>query len=561
MAALLTAAALSATASGSAAGARVDASSGSGISVRGADEEPDSQTPDGAPLRIVSDTYNVPSQSSLQRTDEIWYFARFNAGSAHRFGVVEVGGSLADETVVFAVEGQPEASRNLYRQHRCCDYLRVGVESDTGKLYLYTDTPFVGAGNGYVPNSRTSHISDFVSQRVELSATHGESPLKVYKDVVVAPPHRPDCSDYPDRDPSRYGCLFLGELLPAEAPQTTAAHRHDLPTLVKPKADYSLVFAEEFDGVPQGDCPNGMATLRVEVWNYNDDPCGLTDADGTPCENVAGGHYYMAAVSRCWTSLSTYGKFEFKYGYVELKYKVNGGSSGTYRNYNVQLNHAGLPLRFTARDYGISEHSGDGYKTPLTKIGAVVNIFEHVPRDRQEVMQAWVQPYSFFKDADAEPRRMRYWLSYCASRTYTAAYCRSTETPVTVTKGIEWTPRGYRVFLKIDGVHDTLTLVPASAFVYQHRPATVSDGKVSFAPEPFSTLTGDFHEHLSSSADSLLMQMGIGHTPMTIDLGSRLPGGLAGNFGDEILDSKMEIDYIRVFQPDGLYTDMEPVYQ
>ena len=31
---------------------------------------------------------------------------------------------------------------------------------------------------------------------------------------------------------------------------------------------------------------------------------------------------------------------------------------------------------------------------------------------------------------------------------------------VTVTRGLEWTPRGYRKFIKVDGVHDDWMMIP-----------------------------------------------------------------------------------------------------
>ena len=174
-------------------------------------------------------------------------------------------------------------------------------------------------------------------------------------------PDGPDCGDYPDRDRDRFSCLFHGELLPTQAPATTPELSDALPSLVQPKANYSLVFAEEFDGTPTTEsCPNEMVTLSSDTWNYDADPRQGADANGVPCGNVADGHYYMAKTSVCRPILTTNGRFDFKYGYIEVKYSVNRESTGSYRNMAMSVGSPQLPLRRQVDRYQISLHAVGG---------------------------------------------------------------------------------------------------------------------------------------------------------------------------------------------------------
>ena len=65
----------------------------------------------------------------------------------------------------------------------------------------------------------------------------------------------------------------------------------------------------------------------------------------------------------------------------------------------------------------------------------------------------------------------------------------------------------------------------------------------------------EFLEYLVPGDDeSYLWNYAIGHTPGAVHIGAW------GWNSDDSLRAWMKIDYVRVFQPDNVYRDMEPVY-
>ena len=522
-----------------------------------------------AALEIESADFELASHAQVYNprgmtNGTVWGNNR-NFGGAHRFGLVETfEREPADGELVFEVTDQPDAS--LYR--RCslksesdCSDVRVGVDAQGGKLFLYTESR-----HGEFIHS----VSDFPAQAVELSAARSGTPLRVHQEVVVNPaPPAGNCGDYPGRDAQRYACLFLAEHLPDDTPTTTAAMRQALPSLVQAPENYGLVFAEEFNGTADpADCPNGMVTLSSEghdLWNYNTDPCSATDANGTPCDNIADGHYYMARVHSCGAGMGTEGLFDFKYGYTEVKYRVNRRTFSSYQNMAMALGPVFLPRRPHLARYGIVPTS---YRDILTNVGGVVNIFEHLPPYGSQVSHTWVQPWSTFTASrDIRPRRTNWGIRFCNDiggdhmlNVTPASFCSFTE-PVTITQGIEWTPRGYRIFVKIDGVHDDFVVWPASMIEVVHKSVNQNeDGDVVFGNSWTVVPSGtedQYFEHLDASADSVLLQVGVSHLPM--DISTAAWGYPTGR--DRTIRTKFEIDYIRVYQPADRYLAMEPVYQ
>ena len=118
---------------------------------------------------------------------------------------------------------------------------------------------------------------------------------------------------------------------------------------------------------------------------------------------------------------------------------------------------------------------------------------------------------------------------------------------VTITIGIEWTPRGHRHFIKVDGQHNELTTVPSQYenLIYKRREWVTHKGAAR----------SEFLEYLVPGDDeSYLWNYAISHTPMPVHIGAW------GWNSDDSLRAWMKIDYVRVFQPDNVYRDMEPVY-
>ena len=509
-------------------------------------------------LGIVSDGFSLPPSARIHAADPPDLDrSDFNVGSIWRFGQVEVSGDPVP--VVFSVEDQPDSSQYSQCLWGDCGELRIGVDH-SGKLFLFVDE---------FRKSRLRPMNDFPEQPVELSAAAEGSPLKVYKEVLVGPsPQRPHCDDFPDPDANRYSCLMLREVLPAEAPATPDSMRRALPDLTQPDENYSLVFAEEFDGgLIGGDCFNGMVALSngTDAWSYDTDPCnsGDVDASGVSCNNVTDGHYYMAVTSRCKARMDSAGRFEFKYGYLEVKYTIDRYTKRSdYINLAISLGLPILPLREVVGRYGIVPQD---YEDILTTVGGVINVVEHLPNRGEEVGHTWLQPYRSFKaNTDIEPLRTN-WTVSCenedmALRVSRIRYCSADRSAVTVTRGIEWTPRGYRIFIKVDGFHDDLVVWDPDLIEFTRRPAsTASDGSVSFGSSTVVPRgeTDNFFEYLDSSDDSVLLQAGISHVPMALEFSA---WGYPHR-NSKTIRSRMRIDYIRVFQPADRYLGMEPVFK
>ena len=493
------------------------------------------------------------------------------------FARVEVNRAETVNGVVYAVEELPDKSdhRVCYRfnSNDCFD-LEFGVRDNSGWLFTRVD--------GYCPNCASQYMEDFEEQRVQLSAKDAGSALKVYREVLVKPPaDSPDCADFPDKDVDRYTCLFLRETLPAAPPATTSAMRDSLPGLVQPTDNYSLVFAEEFNGTAEKDpkaCYNGMATLDRSIWNFPDhcQRAYPTSSSGAPvpCVNVEDGHFYMSRTSWCGGGMETEGSFQYQYGYLEVKYTVNIRDRKDlppwYHNYAFFVGHAGLPSLNEFPEYNVALNS---YEDMSKYVETEIDVFEFIPRDKMDIFHQYGNFYNTVKSLDGAPRRSVKAFFYCIPRPrygwygnvglfFSPASCNKPTKTVTVTKGVEWTPRGYRTFMKVDGVHDEFQVLQASNIATEIEGARKIDGKVVYYG-PRRRYTRGFFE---GTGDDILEQIAIGHRPAslwlnawghpTCDAGEEPPCAKSAD-----IKTKMQIDYIRIFQPANRYTDMEPVYK
>ena len=474
-------------------------------------------------------------------------------------------------SAVFKVEGQPDQSQYQFcdgpSSAQVCHDALVGVTNGTrpGVLYLYTLTRHNTRERIKPP------AADFPAQTVELSATKLSdadvaTSLKVYREVLVTPSSEwssKDCSDFPDENEARFTCLFLREISLTEAPTTTAAMRTALPDLVQADSEYNLVFAEEFNvSTPNPDhaCASGVSALDAHVWDMTLH-CG-TDSTDTLCTNVVDGHMVMAHTAKCGFGMTTDGGFSYKYGYVEIKYTLTLYSTAGYTNYNFLVGGEQHPKHLFPR-YGVTIDSDEAAGKYL---GSVINVLEHEPvRKRVQnhtnlnhaLVGTGTRDSSFHRSTTRQ-------LIFCRVRTshYTgeivhiALLHRCIDgTQVTVVRSVEWTPRGYRDFLKVEGVNDDLfVLQPTNIVLYEKaRPrigADVQNTRLSDAAK------NQHIEHLvPGSANSVLVNYAVGHAPLALNMGA---WGFSNTL--QTIASKFEIDYIRVFQPNNLYRDMEPVY-
>ena len=481
--------------------------------------------------------------------------------------VVEAGSETASD-VKYAVEGLPDKSLHQFcgpvpTVRKCID-LGIGVGEKTGYLFAKVDEPCKTCGAHYT--------NDYPTQRMELSVSGKEdaSGLKVYREVLVnRPDSAPDCSDFPHKDVDRYTCLFLHEMLPAELPATTAALRDGLPNLVQPKANYDLIFAEEFNGnlgqeLPTDRCHNGLATLDRDLWSHHD-RCPEANPDTQEaCHNIEDGYFYMARTAICRGQMDTEGFFEYKYGYLEVKYRVNfkNGNQG-FSNHALVVGNAGSPGRIEVQNYKVPMN---GYEDLSKYIETELDIFEWNPADQSDVSGQYRNWFRTVKSRDAAPAYSQKAYYFCKEPTdprphaikfMDSAFCAQSH--VTLTKGFEWTPRGYRFFLKVDGAHDDFITISKEDTRIQVARVSGSGDNVRYGNvRTVSASTRDaFFEFLNpTDPGSILEQLDISHRPLALFLSSH--GGPPSN---RDIRTKVEVDYIRVYQPKDRYMGMEPVYK
>ncbi len=531
------------------------------------------------PAAGFADTeYALPFQGALLNdNDKILTPGAVATNGARFFGQVTVAerdGSSLD--LSFAVEGQSEgALHQACGPDEGCNDVTVQV-TPAGVLYLYwpLDSQEVRVHNTY--------FGGFASRAVEVSASDADSGLKVYREVAVDPPaEAAGCEDYDGGTPEAFTCLFMRELLPPgqAASADEAALRAKLPKLVQDSANYRLVFAEEFNGTPPpadaNGCRDGMSTLDPGVWNYYD-ACDDVDSRGEPCGNVVNGGFTMGIASPCGFSgavgylLGTRGHLHMKYGYIETQYTFNIDQwRDVYQNYNMILNVASGGLHYLRDQYGVEVESWEDY---LKSSQVEIDIFESPSSPSSYRQFDIAHQYANWNGADnpthLKPIRTLKYTQYCARPSWPRergivnnpeGRCSDTDT-FTVTKGLEWTPRGYRTYIWVHGIQNGLTLLPKDQITVQQK-----------VPLHNVTLTvkgrarDQFFENLvPGDASTLLEQVGVSHIPMPIFLNvwgwmSRPEEGELGRH--PYIRKRMTFDYIRVWQPENHYADMEPVYQ
>ena len=480
--------------------------------------------------------------------------------------------------LAYAVEGQSEGPlHGACAPGEGCNDVTVQVTPE-GLLYLYLPRSSQESELGEV------HYGGFAPRAVELSAADADSGLKVYREVAVNPPSdAADCEDYDGGTPEAFTCLFMRQLLPPgqAADLDEAALRAKLPKLVQDSANYRLVFAEEFNGTPPAanakGCRDGLSTLDADVWNYYN-ACDDVDSKGETCANVANGGFTMGINSLCGFEgipgflLATRGHLHMKYGYIEAKYTFNIDQwRDVYHNYNMILNLTSGGLHYLRDQHGVEVQSWEDY---LKSSQVEIDIFE-LPRSENPTIQYDIaHQYGNWSGADIpnvlKPIRTLKLTHYCSrpSAFFTTRQgivhnqrsCRNRNT-VTMTKGLEWTPRGYRTYM---WAHNSrygmtgLTLLPKEQIIIQQKHQDVA----------LTLRTPDrnrFFENLVPGDDStLLEQVAVSHIPMPINLNvwswmERVEDGEEGKHTH--IRRRMTFDYVRVWQPKNHYADMEPVYQ
>ena len=135
--------------------------------------------------------------------------------------------------------------------------------------------------------------------------------------------------------------------------------------------------------------------------------------------------------------------------------------------------------------------------------------------------------------------------------------CRSNKT-IVVTKGLEWTPQGFITYYKVEGDSNPggtpvplrksqIGLKTGKSRGWEHGAVCGDEVDQWLVPvDPDTTDTDPV----------VFEQVAVSHVPFSF---GHSTWGFPKSWHDKVL-GQFKIHYIRVFQPENLYTDMEPVY-
>jgi len=534
---------------------------------------------EGPALQFTDDDYHILPRaymfhvSDAVKDEALQYAPTENDMYFGRVGVRQRGES--PPALKFAVEERPDLGNYQYcsRKPKCRDVLVRA--SEKGWLSLAVD-PSPGR-----INKERHFANDFVAQRVTFSAAESDSARKVFREALVKPPATaPDCSEFSDMNADRLTCYMHWELrLPQSIidERRTTAIMDSLPDkLVQPKANYELVFVEEFDG-EYNSTDHGLSNLHSALWNYRPKKGTQHVAlDGTPCAEVRDGWYRFSKNRQrgCGHGIGTLGKFNYKYGYIEIKFRYNTvNRSRYYVNYAaaVGLSPGG---HFQHHLHGIDL---DTLEEELKFDHQEMDIFELIPQSDNTVISHLY--FNFDHDAlfpAAQPIKFNWRSRVRKSRLYDwegGGDVKASGDHITQTIGVEWTPAGYRFMQRMDGIESLSgrRLQPGQMQVLRkdwieirQRPER-QDADGNFAGWHTNEVKisvskkNQYFTHLDDDdPDSVLIQFAVAHRPQEMGIGVWGPGARDAKDG---ITTRFEIDYVRVFQPKDRYASMEPVYQ
>ena len=299
------------------------------------------------------------------------------------FEAVRIDSSNIDNSELeFSVEYLPDKSSKQFCWHpdivttlttQACRDLEIKAKPTSGWLYMHADID--KSTNRY---RAWPSMADYPVQRATIAAAATAERHKAYRDVIVRPPDTVvDCSDYPEKNRERFNCIFNGEKLPPRPAADSAADLlDDTLNLVQDEDNYELVFREEFDSNADLTPCQNLAGLRRSVWAIRLDVCGSTDANGTPCDGVIDGTFFMTSSWTCSsTGMQSSGLLEYKYGYIEVKFKTRMHEYGQYTNFNMITGDATQSRKWWLNTYGIDI---DDVESATTNLSHEVDMFECV---------------------------------------------------------------------------------------------------------------------------------------------------------------------------------------
>ena len=468
--------------------------------------------------------------------------------------------------VVFGIQSQskPNTANRFCQRPDTCHPLKVHVLPE-GFVFFALDkrlTKTIFARKVYTYNFQPIYA---VVTRTDKSTSK-----TITKRLIIRPP-KTDCGDTLNQ--AHYECHFKNEYLPSPLPTTTAALRQSLPgSMVYPKSKYQLIFNEEFNG-------DGLTSLDHRIWNAPQKP--QVSSPGETCHNVTKGHYAFSVLYGCSTSIETYGKFRYKYGYFELEYKINVLNANLYySNFAVVIGYQEhQKRRFLWNHY--PQIRINTMEKLARLIGSEFDFIEYIPFRFKQFSHTYTNHNSRqSKHPSIIPYKTNTTFEFCNitpnnKNTFKLPICSRTTAvnqEVTVTKAFEWTPAGYRQYMKIHGIHSELKLLTGDAdfnytTYYRAKLALVGeDGNAVYHENgrryeilPSHSLHDQYVKNTVKVGEKKLkfQQTGILHMPADIAVNS---WGYP-SINDIDIKSKMRINYIRIYQPENGYADISPVYK
>ena len=450
------------------------------------------------------------------------------------------------------------------------------IEDDENTNILITRiAPFTKA-DGTLNDSSKMKVAmhDFTPQTIKIEVTDTKLKKSSVQEITIHPPkHTPDCDAFPDNNAERFECLFTQEILPTTPPPTTQAQRYALPShLEYPKDDYSLVFAEEFNG-------EGMQSLDTKTWTYSSTP--TRDVNGKPCEYIRDGHYWYTSTTLCTGRISTGGKVEYKYGYIEIDVSHPLG------RHRGQTNIAAVLWSFdrgnNLRKYGIELDTLE----KLTRYagGYEVDIYEYLPNfrtfaqgfyslyrpDTRRHVRGLIPAYAETSNLCFCPFATvpgRPYSGRCVGRahTYAPSVCNLDENDpnkvLRITQGIEWTPHGFVRYIKKHGIDDDFVPLPYDAItpwtissVWQDKANKMVKYEASHRVSKSDKNNYETIRDADGNIVKIVQKFAMSHVPMFMKFDAW------GNTSRDFITTGSRVNYVRVYKPKNNYADITPRYQ
>ena len=479
------------------------------------------------------------------------------------------------------------------------------------KLYFFDDNLDKSVGWWNVELHR---FHKFTTDTVTLKATDTNGRSTVGTIEIRRSPKLKDCTGLTGK--ALEECTWLSEILPSGWKDNTLtdAVKNKLPNLTQDKDNYRLVFAEEFNGDGDSNHHNlDRKKWRLRGWKgWNNNPSAVRNDCFFKMKDGVLQMSYLYNCASAGVGLHTLGLFEYKYGYIEMKIKIPINQPHVSPGNGYHANYAGVLW---------GRYGGAFYKTdPPVTVDSIEkylkyefiewDLYEYVPRARiltahwyyitSDLYNTFLIPkykidrraYLCYTNARSsyDPRPMttnrknqlKKWsrieatfLEGCDSAlAATAAQAPAQDRFVTLTRGWEWTPKGYRNFSHYetdnendktrypDLFSDSLKTSHWQMYQIKYRPYSNTD--------TFTRATSEIRlrreaPYMTSRDDNdQLLEIGVSHQPMVLDLSV---WGQAG-WGDyrvppsgTVYPHVFHIDYVRVYKPVDNYKDVEPSYQ